>query len=87
MAVQAQHPGRKAAEAAVGKRGVQIKACGATPRLPGSDQLAFFAGVDALAHLGLVEWPVAGVLTLGHALVKSRSSAMVREFGDALEQV
>lgn len=76
----------KAAEVAVRKHSTQIRTCGRTVTLPGSDQLAFFAGLGALAFLGIVEWPVAGLLMLGHALVQSRNNALVREFGEALEQ-
>jgi hypothetical protein len=54
--------------------------------LPSADQLAFYGGIGLLAALGVVEWPVATLLVVGHALAASRHSRMLQEFGQALEQ-
>jgi hypothetical protein len=54
--------------------------------LPSPQQLAFYGGISLLALLGVVEWPVAAVLVVGHALVESRHGRMLQEFGKALEQ-
>jgi hypothetical protein len=54
--------------------------------LPPSDQLAFMGGVLTLAAFGIVEWPVAIVLTAGHLLAHNRHVQLLREFGKALEE-
>ena len=53
--------------------------------LPPADQLAFLAGVGVLAAIEVIEWPVAIVLALGHALASSHRNRLVREFGEAIE--
>ncbi len=53
--------------------------------LPPADQLAFLAGVGALAAIEVIEWPIAIVLALGHALASSHRNRLVREFGEAIE--
>jgi hypothetical protein len=55
--------------------------------LPPPDQLAFIAGVGLLALVGLVEWPVAVLLSVGHALASRHHNKLLREFGEALEEV
>lgn len=77
---------RRAAASTVGKHSTTVEVAGTTLSLPQADQLAYFAGVGALAWFGLLEWPVAGVLVLGHVLAQTRHNAMLREFGEALEQ-
>lgn len=57
-----------------------------TVTLPAGDQLAFLGGVGVLAVVGLIEWPVAVVVTAGHLLSASRSHRVLRGFGEALEQ-
>lgn len=54
--------------------------------LPPPEQLAFYGGLGALAVFGVVDWPVAAVLVVGHVLAESRHGRMLREFGKALEQ-
>jgi hypothetical protein len=54
--------------------------------LPPADQLAFLGGVAVLAVLGIVEWPVAGVLAVGHLLAHNRHHALLRDFGEALDK-
>lgn len=54
-------------------------------KLPATDELAFLGGVGVLAAVGVIEWPVAGVLVAGHALATSHRNKVVREFGEALE--
>lgn len=55
-------------------------------RLPAPDDLAFLGGVGVLAVVGAIEWPVAVVLGLGHALASRRGNKVVQEFGEALER-
>lgn len=78
--------GRKAAEDTVNKHSTKVEAFGTTVTLPGYDELAFFGGIGALALLGVLEWPVAGLLMAGHALSRARHNTMLHEFGEALEQ-
>lgn len=54
--------------------------------LPASDQLAFIGGLSLLAVAGVVDWPVVAAIGIGHALVQSRQSKTLHEFGEALEQ-
>lgn len=54
--------------------------------LPSSDQLAFLAGLGALAVAGIIEWPVPAAVGVGHALVQNRNSKTLRDFGEALEE-
>ncbi len=55
--------------------------------LPPTDELAYMAGIGVLAVVGAVEWPVALVLGVGHALANRRRDRLLREFGEALERV
>jgi hypothetical protein len=55
-------------------------------RLPSSDALVFIGGVGVLAVVGLLEWPVAVLLGVGHALATSQSGKVVHAFGEALEE-
>jgi hypothetical protein len=55
-------------------------------RLPRPDHVAYYGGLGALAVLQLIEWPVAVVLGLGHALAENHHSRVAHELGEALEQ-
>jgi hypothetical protein len=50
------------------------------------DQLAYLAGIAALAALEIIEWPLACVVAAGHLLAEQRRSAALHAFGAALEQ-
>jgi hypothetical protein len=54
--------------------------------LPSTEQLAFIGGVGALAVAGVIEWPVAVAVGVGHTLVQNRQSKLVHDFGEALEE-
>jgi hypothetical protein len=54
--------------------------------LPGPEELVFIGGVTALALIGIVEWPVAVLLSVGHTLATRRHNKIIREFGEALEE-
>jgi hypothetical protein len=54
--------------------------------LPGRDAIAFAAGLGVLAALGVIEWPVAALIGAGHYLSRSHQSAILRDFGAALEE-
>jgi hypothetical protein len=58
-----------------------------TITLPEPQRLAFYGGVAALAAFGLVDWPVAIVLGIGHLLAEDHQHRCLDEFGEALEEV
>lgn len=53
--------------------------------LPSADELAFVAGIGALAVVGAIEWPVAAVLGAGRLLAHVHRWRSLAAFGDALE--
>lgn len=53
--------------------------------LPSPGRFAFYAGLGLAAACGLVEWPVAVAVGVGHALVDNSDSESLRAFGEALE--
>jgi hypothetical protein len=55
-------------------------------RLPPKDELAFMGGVTGMAAVGILEWPVALLLVLGHTLAANRHNRLMQEFGEALEE-
>ncbi|BBZ71418.1 hypothetical protein [Mycobacterium paraseoulense] len=54
--------------------------------VPSREQLAFYAGVGALAVFGMMEWPVVAALVVGHALVNSQHNKVLQSLGEALEE-
>jgi hypothetical protein len=53
--------------------------------LPSADEIAFVAGIGALAVVGAIEWPVAAVLGVGRLLAHAHRWRSLAAFGDALE--
>jgi hypothetical protein len=64
---------------------VRVPCLGAVP-LPDPQRLAWFGGIAILVATGLVEWPVALLLSIGHLLSESHNNHIVRDFGEALEE-
>ncbi len=56
-----------------------------TVRLPSKGSLAYYGAITGLAALGLIEWPVAAVVALGHLLAQQQGNAIVKEFGEGLD--
>lgn len=52
--------------------------------LPSKADLVYVAGIGTLAALGLIEWPLAAILGIGHVLSQSKRNKTLREFGEAL---
>jgi len=50
------------------------------------EEIAFLGGVAFLTLIGVLEWPVAVLLGLGHGLAVNRHNKMIRAFGEALEE-
>jgi hypothetical protein len=55
-------------------------------RLPPAQNLAFFAAVGALTAFGLIQWPVALIVVVGHVLATRARRSTVRGFGEGLAQ-
>jgi hypothetical protein len=78
---------RYAAERAVAANTIQptLPFLGRTS-LPTPEHLAWYAGVATLTVVGLLEWPVALVITAGHLLGQDHHNRLIEDFGTALEQ-
>ncbi|MCW2639354.1 MAG: hypothetical protein JWP76_1660 [Dactylosporangium sp.] len=55
-------------------------------RLPPAPNLAFFAAVGALTAFGLIQWPVALIVIIGHVLATNARSGTARGFGEGMAQ-
>ena len=53
--------------------------------LPPIDKLAFYAGLGGAAAFGVIEWPVAVITGIGHALSENRHHRTMRALGEALD--
>ena len=77
-----------AAERAVQRNSLQVRLpIVGEVQLPALDEFAYIGGVTVLAIVGVVEWPVAVLLGLGHGLAGLRHRKLLRAFGQALEEV
>ena len=54
--------------------------------LPPPQQLAWLGGLATLAVVGVLEWPVAAAIGIGHVLAQQRHVQVLRDFGEALEE-
>ncbi len=52
--------------------------------LPSKGTLAYFVAIGALAAFGVLEWPVAAIVGVGHLLSQQRGNAILEEFGEGL---
>jgi hypothetical protein len=57
-----------------------------TVRLPPLDSLALYGGLATLAAIGLMEWPVAAAIGVGHLLVQQQHFRLLHDVGEALEK-
>jgi hypothetical protein len=57
-----------------------------TVRLPPLDSLALYGGMATLAAVGIMEWPVAAAIGVGHLLVQQQHFRLLHDFGEALEK-
>jgi hypothetical protein len=55
-------------------------------RLPPPETLAWFGGLATLTALGLMEWPVAAAIAVGHLLAQQHHLQLLHDFGEALEE-
>jgi hypothetical protein len=56
-----------------------------TIRLPEPKRLAYYGGILALAAFGILDWPVAMALGIGHVLAEQHRHEFLADFGEALE--
>ena len=54
--------------------------------LPPPQQLAWYGGLATLAVVGVLEWPVAAAIGIGHLLSQQHHVQVLRDFGEALEE-
>ncbi len=54
--------------------------------LPAAEHLVFYAGIGAMAVLGMMEWPVVAALVVGHTLVNAQHNKVLQSLGEALEE-
>jgi len=57
-----------------------------TVRLPEPERLAYYGGLAALAVFGILDWPVAIVLGVGHVLAEQHHHRSLQDFGEALAE-
>jgi hypothetical protein len=57
-----------------------------TIRLPDPERLAYYGGLTALAMFGILDWPVAMALGIGHVLAEQHRNRVLQDFGEALGQ-
>jgi hypothetical protein len=78
---------KKAAATATAQNSIHLDVPGiAHIELPPAEQLAFLGGIATLLVLEIIEWPVAAVLAVGHVLAHNRHHALLRDFGEALDE-
>jgi hypothetical protein len=82
------HPAQRAAAQVIDKHTLRITLPDnlGTIRLPEPERLAFYGGIVTLAAFGIVEWPVAAVLGIGHLLADDHHHKCLCEFGEALAE-
>jgi hypothetical protein len=54
--------------------------------IPRPEQLAYYAGLAALAAFELIDWPVAVVIAAGHLLASNHHNKLLEELGEAMEE-
>jgi hypothetical protein len=77
----------RAAQKSIAENSITVEVAGlGTVRLPALDSLAFLGGLAALAAVGLLEWPIVGVLGVGHVLANQHHLRLLEDLGKALQQ-
>ena len=79
--------GRHAAHRATQQGGLAVTLPGlGRINLGTPEQLAYVAGITALAAFELIEWPIVVVLATGHVLAEQRRTKTLHAFGEVLEE-
>jgi hypothetical protein len=87
--VSAAHTGKgpTAAHRALAKNAVHLNIPGVGAiTLPSHVHLAWYCGLATVAAFGIVDWPVAVVLAVGHLLAEDEHSRLLHDFGEALSE-
>jgi hypothetical protein len=63
-----------------------IDVMGASLQTPPVEHLAFYVGIGALVGIGMVEWPIAAALAVGHILIDATNRPGLKALGVALEE-
>ena len=69
----------------VQRRVVHVPAVGEV-HVPHPHDLAYYAGMAAMAAVELIEWPIALIVAGGHALAKQHHSKSLKLIGEILEE-
>jgi hypothetical protein len=82
------HPAQRAAAQVIDKHTIRVTLPDniGTIRLPEPKRLAFYGGIATLAAFGIVDWPVAIVLGIGHLLAEDQHHKVLCDFGEALAE-
>ena len=82
------HPARRAAEQALAKETILVELPEpiGSVRLPSPQRLAFYGGIAALGAFGIMDWPVALVIGIGHLLADDHHHKILANFGEALAE-
>lgn len=56
-------------------------------QLPPLDRMAYYAGLAGAAAFGVIEWPIAVIAGVGHALADDRRNRVLHALGEALDAV
>lgn len=64
---------------------VQVPVLGSVT-LPPPEKLVFYAGLGLLVVFGVMEWPVALIIGVGHVLADRRNWLLGQAVGEALEE-
>lgn len=86
-----QHEGPKARKAAAtalahGSCTATLPNGWGTVRIPPLEHLALYGGILALGVFGVVDWPVALAIAVGHVLADDHHHKVLARFGSALEE-
>jgi len=68
-------------------RAFRLPGLGLHVPLPERDQLPWIAGVMVAAALDLIDWPVAVLLAVGHAVAAQSRNEAIRELAEGIEIV
>jgi len=55
--------------------------------LPAPQQLAYYCAIGALVALEIIDWPIALLITTGHALTQQQHNQTLEDLGEVLEHL
>jgi hypothetical protein len=78
--------GPRSTTRAPARLGVDLPEPIGTVRLPSPQRLAFYGGIAALGVFGIIDWPVALVIGIGHLLADDHHHKLLANLGEALAE-